>query len=214
MAKYQELLQKDKEMQEFLDHFEERKNLSQKRNQDAQEQIVELLGRIQQVSKHDIQNMPSQQEYQSLNQDVSYKEAEAKRAEMTVEQLLAERDQRLNDLEKVGQLENKLDAELKQLSNRIEVLKAELYKIDNLEEYKAQVEQQNQEKQSLRNVIKQKNDVLRSEIIALTAQHDAKRNQLLENETYTQLNAQEQKIKQLESVVFELKDCNVDSCRR
>jgi intraflagellar transport protein 74 len=203
------LVKKDKEMQDFLDRFEERKDEGQKRNQEIQDHIVDLLGKLQQMSKHDIKNMPSQQEYKSLNQDLSMKETEMKRAEMTIEQLLAERDHRLSDLEKVGQLEIKLDQEVKQLRAKIEVIRSDLCKMENVEESKAQIELQLLEKTKTGVTMKLKNDTLRSEIVGLQAQFDAKRNQLFENETYTHLNAQEQKISQLESTVFELRDCKI-----
>jgi intraflagellar transport protein 74 len=201
------LVKKDQEMQEFLDRFDERKQTSQKRNQASQDHILELLAKIQQMSKHDVSNMPSQQEYKSLNNDLNIKEVEMKRAEQTADQLLAERDARLSDLEKVGQLEVKLAQEVNQLSIKMESMRTELSKMDNVEEYKSQTESQIQQKTKERAQLKIKNETLRSEIVALTAQYDAKRNQLLENETFTHLTAQEQKIKQLESVVFELRDC-------
>jgi len=56
--------------------------------------------------------------------------------------IFIERNQRLQDLEKVNQLESKLNFELTSLKNKIEKLNEDMEKIKNIDELKKLTEEQ------------------------------------------------------------------------
>jgi intraflagellar transport protein 74 len=101
--------------------------------------------------------MPSQNEYRELQGDLKFKEKEMKNSENTMSALIignetilkislssyferAERDKRLQDLEKVNQLETKLISELEVLKQKNETLDSEIKRLSNIEGLKREAE--------------------------------------------------------------------------
>ena len=64
-----------------------------------------------------------------------------------------------------------------------------------------------QQNASSRESLKSQRDELRAKVTSLAQTYDAKKMQLNESETYTQLGALEQKLRQCESVNFHLREC-------
>lgn len=87
-AKYEELLKRDKEMQSFLDSFEERKAEALRQNAECEQTIVSLLDAIKNLSKANSSSLPSQDEFQELQGDLKFKEKEMKNSENTADALL------------------------------------------------------------------------------------------------------------------------------
>ncbi|KAJ3270746.1 Intraflagellar transport protein 74 [Terramyces sp. JEL0728] len=206
LAKYEELLKKDEEMQQFLNSFDSKKQEAINRNETTESTILEVLHRVQGYSKHDLHNLPSRQEFKELNSDLAAKQNEVTNAENTSEALLLERDQRMQDLEKVGQLEVKLSTELGHLTERIETLKQSLETFGNLDQLKKEMQDSQAKKSELKKELQIKKSSLAEEISSLVAIHEAKRAQLLENETYTQLGLLEQRLRHYEGIAFDSRD--------
>ncbi|KAJ1336333.1 hypothetical protein BSLG_007117 [Batrachochytrium salamandrivorans] len=205
-AKYEELLKRDRDMQTFLDSFDERRHERMEKNREAEAGIVHLLERIRTLSKKDITNLPSTDGFKGLQGDLEFKEKEMHNSENTIEALSLERARRTQDLEKVQQLETKLNAELKHLREKIQTMKNAMDKIGSIETVKREAEAIKKQSEAERDDLQFKRDTFRTTIQALTAQYEAKKTQLNENETYTQLGALEQRLRYHEGVTFGLKD--------
>ncbi|KAJ3412205.1 Intraflagellar transport protein 74 [Chytridiales sp. JEL 0842] len=203
-SKYEELVKRDKEMQNFLETFEDRKRDSLERNIETEKQIVALLDQIKNLAKHEA--MPSQNEHRELQGDLRFKEREMKNSENTMEAVLIERDRRLQDLEKVNQLETKLNAELKHLRQKISQQEEDLQRVSNVEAVKREAEDMKRRNLADRETLRIQRDTLKQNVQLLAAKNDARSAQLHENETYTQLGALEQRLRHHESNNFHLKD--------
>ncbi|KAJ3017081.1 UNVERIFIED_CONTAM: Intraflagellar transport protein 74 [Siphonaria sp. JEL0065] len=205
-GKYEELVKKDKEMTVFLDNFDDRKTDAVKRNQEIEKDIVQLLHRIKNLAKNDVSRLPSQQDHQELQSDLKFKEKEMRNSENTTEGLMIERDRRLQDLEKVNQLETKLNAELQFLNEKIEKLEVDIKKVSNIDAVKKEAEFMKKKNMNDREFLRTQRDTLKSYNKTLAARQEAKRAHIHENETYTQLGALEQRLRHHESNNFHLKD--------
>ncbi|KAJ3115659.1 Intraflagellar transport protein 74 [Phlyctochytrium bullatum] len=144
-TKYEELLKRDKDMQAFIDSFEDRRTEFVNRNANEETAIVGLLDRIRVAGPDEIvlakrESMPTQQEHKELQGDLKFKEKEMKNSENTMDAILGERDRRLQDLEKVNQLETKLHAELEHLKKKMETQLADMDRVSNLGELKENAE--------------------------------------------------------------------------
>ena len=139
-AKYEELMNRDREMQDFLDKFDEKRYENLTRNAELERNIEELLHRLSSLSRKSISNLPSASGFSEMKSDLAFKEKEMKNSENTMDALLQERDRRMQDLEKVGQLEVKLGAELEVLRSRITELTTNLGNIGDLDKIKAEAE--------------------------------------------------------------------------
>ncbi|KAL7747730.1 hypothetical protein RI367_006847 [Sorochytrium milnesiophthora] len=192
VSKYEELLRRDKEMQDFLDTFPGVRNEAAQRLESAQAEVVALLNRIKTLSKTE-QQLPSVERYQQLKGDLRFKETEMQNSSATVEAMLQERALRQADLDKVNQLESKLTFELKNFQDKIDHLQADIaqYSKKLAVEHRALVDHRTHLKASLK---------------GLANRYEAKKAQLAENETHKQLAGLEQKLKALESTAFHLRE--------
>ncbi|KAI9203192.1 uncharacterized protein BJ171DRAFT_569171 [Polychytrium aggregatum] len=205
-TKYEELLKRDKDMQAFIDSFESKRTEIADKNTTTEKNIVTLLERIKNLSKHETEPMPSVANMKELESDLKFKEKEMQKSESTVEALQLERERRLHELDKVEQLEAKVTAELKHLTSRMEDLKKQLGTVSNIQAIKEEFEQLKVKHSRDREILKYQRDSLRQHIQYLSTLHDAKKAQLQENETYTQLGTLEQKLRHHESNNFHLKE--------
>jgi intraflagellar transport protein 74 len=208
------LVEKDREIQEFLDAFEKNKSDAMEHNFQLNTDIENLLGQIHSLSSTDTSALPSKEEHNALRRDLNFKQTEVERADTTIEALIRERDQKMQDLEKVDQLEVKITIELKNLTERIAGLKNEIDMFDNSEDSKTHLTSEievkyyiTQKKKASTEWMQEHSASLNESLSALTVAYDAKRSQLLENETFTQLSGLEQRVKHLEGVAFEFRDC-------
>ena len=139
-AKFEELIKKDAEMQEFLDSFDLKKDEIVSSSVVAQQDITGKLMKIHGLSVKTTQNLPTKKDFSDLNMDLSVKQTDLKNADSTTDALTREREQRLEDLEKVAQLEKKLANEVTVLNQKIDALKKSMRSVDNLDESKANAE--------------------------------------------------------------------------
>ena len=58
--------------------------------------------------------------------------------------------------------------------------------------------------------LKVQQEAINAQVIELSAEYDAKRAQLQENDTYNQLSSLESKLKQVEGMTFGMKDCKFE----
>ncbi|KAJ3132641.1 Intraflagellar transport protein 74 [Physocladia obscura] len=194
-GKYEELVKKDREMTAFLDTFDDKKNEAIKKNETIERDIVSLLHRIKTLAKNDGSKLPSQQDHQELQSDLKFKEKEMKNSESTMEGLIIERERRLQDFEKVNQLETKLNAELEFLNDKIEKLESDIKKVSNIEDVKREAELMKKKNLNDREFLKTQRDTLKSYCKTLVSKQEAKRSHMNENETFTQLGALEQRLR-------------------
>lgn len=140
-AKYDELIKRDKEMQAFLDIFDEKRHEALTNHQEMEQGVSDLILRIPILTKQTGVVLPTSQGFKELKGDLAFKEKEMNNSSNTMDALLQERDKRIQDFEKVEQLESKLSAELNHLRQRIDSLNSNLDAIKNLDQIKYDAEQ-------------------------------------------------------------------------
>ncbi|KAJ3090365.1 Intraflagellar transport protein 74 [Quaeritorhiza haematococci] len=200
-AKYEELVKRDKDMQAFIDVFDDKKRDAVERNTATERNIVALLEKIQALAKADQSSLHGKRRDSKVGSG-----KDLKSSENSFESLVQERDRRMQDLEKVTQLETKIQTELKALKEKSANLTSDLKKVANIAEVKKDVESSKKKNAADREVLRNQRDTLRQLVSMLSSKYDAKRSQLGENETYSQLTNLEQRLRQHEETNFSLKD--------
>jgi intraflagellar transport protein 74 len=85
--KYEELMKKDQEMQEFLDSFEVKREEIRNVSRETEGAIVLALARIQALGKKDMSNLPTKQDFKELSTDLVVKQTDLRNADSTTEAL-------------------------------------------------------------------------------------------------------------------------------
>ena len=109
--KYEILYQKEKEISDFMQKFEEEKTTYEQQIKDHQEMIAGLLEHMQKnlARQH---KLPSQMQVDEMKKDLNFKQKQLENAESTAAKLAVEVEQRQNDLEKIKNLEGRIDKEM------------------------------------------------------------------------------------------------------
>lgn len=125
MQKYEILWQKDQEMTEFIDQYEETKNRELNDKNNLQMNIVRICEHIASQMKKE-NEMPTFNEAKDMEGDLKFKEGQLQNAVITYARLEKEKDMRKTDYEKIKLLDEKVISELEQLKTKINEMKKDL----------------------------------------------------------------------------------------
>uniref|UniRef100_A0A673ZCN9 Intraflagellar transport 74 n=1 Tax=Salmo trutta TaxID=8032 RepID=A0A673ZCN9_SALTR len=191
----------------FLDSFDETKATEVEKNRQTQAIIVALLehssrnmNRMRQISS------VTASELKSMQEDLSFKETEMHKSQNTAKGLSSENHRLTLDLQKVEQLESKINTELTSLKDRIETMTQELETYSNLDNLKAAGEDKKKRLQEDRVSLAQRRDGFHKVMQKMNEVYEALKTQLQENETHAQLTNLERKWQHHEQNNFVMKE--------
>ncbi|XP_064833311.1 intraflagellar transport protein 74 homolog [Oncorhynchus masou masou] len=205
--KYKELKKRDETMDSFLDSFDETKAAEVEKNRQTQAIIVALLehssrnmNRMRQISS------VTASELKSMQEDLSFKETEMHKSQNTAKGLSSENHRLTLDLQKVEQLESKINTELTSLKDRIETMTQELETYSNLDNLKAAGEDKKKRLQEDRVSLAQRRHGFHKVMQKMNEVYEALKTQLQDNETHAQLTNLERKWQHHEQNNFVMKE--------
>ncbi|MBN3281909.1 IFT74 protein, partial [Polyodon spathula] len=136
--KYKELQRKDEGMENFLEKYEDNKAQELERKAQVEASIVALLEHTSRNMNHlrQISNVTAH-ELKSMQEDLNFKETEMHKSQNTAKGLSSESQRLQQDLQKVEQLESKINAELGTLKEKIQQMTDGLVTYSNLEALKS-----------------------------------------------------------------------------
>uniref|UniRef100_A0AAQ5YK72 Intraflagellar transport 74 homolog n=1 Tax=Amphiprion ocellaris TaxID=80972 RepID=A0AAQ5YK72_AMPOC len=194
-------LQREEDIDRFLESFEESRAQEQERMSQSQENIVSLLEhcsrnmlRLRQV------DTVTASELRNMQEVLVSKETEVVQSDSTARGLTTESQRLQQDLEKVQQLEGKITGELSTLKERVNTMESELLTYRDLDTLRHTAEEKKKvaaEKQTLRCCI------MTGE---MNQKYEALKTKLEENETHAQLANLERKWQHLEQNNFVMKE--------
>ncbi|XP_060065256.1 intraflagellar transport protein 74 homolog [Ylistrum balloti] len=203
--KYKELKKREETMDEFLNTFEESKSQEAQRINQLEQNVVSILEHISRNMTR-FSHLPSQQELATMKQDLDFKTGEMKKSETTTLGLAAESDKLQQDLQKVEQLEDKINSELVVLGDKIATMEKELEVYSDLDTLRRNSEQKKKKLMEDRIVLQKRRDTFKKTMQHLTAKYEGLKSHLKDNETFNQLENLERKWQHHEQNNFVMKD--------
>jgi intraflagellar transport protein 74 len=204
--KYKELEAKDREMQDFIDKFDDSKKETVDAMSKTESNIVHLLETIGK-NLAATNNLPSQQQVQEMSADLEFKKKQMDFSVSTHERLKNELELRKKELEKVDNLDAKITSELEAITEKIRQNEEAIKTYSNLDALRQDADERK------RDLIKKKTessnlrDALKTAVHLLTvSKYEPLKQSLAENEVYMKLQQQEQKIRAVWQNVFQLSD--------
>ena len=129
--KYQKLQEKDAEMTEFIDKFEETMEKETQSVHDLGERIVQVLAHISKdLGRQD--QLPSKEGFLDMQSEVAHKQRGLENSASTAERLEQEETMRKAEKDKIENLEHKISTELKTLNERSATMREELQRFGNI----------------------------------------------------------------------------------
>lgn len=205
--KYKELKKKEESLDNFFATFEENKNQEMERKSEIEATIVTLLehssrniNRMKQISS------VTAQELKIMQEDLSFKETEMHKSQSTSKNLTTESQRLQQDLQKVEQLETKINSELTSLKDKIQQMSEGLKTYSNLDALRASAEEKKKKLQEDKIILTKRRDNFKKINIQLNSENEKLKSQLQDNETHSQLTNLERKWQQHEQNNFVMKE--------
>ncbi|KAG5479668.1 hypothetical protein CUR178_03431 [Leishmania enriettii] len=205
---FQELQQKDREMQVFIDDYPDKERAEMDKIAETQRHIADLLTRISQALEMQRQ-MPSENNagtLRDLTTEVDAKRDQIQNDVKTHQRLEKELLERKAELDKVAHLDRKIKEELASHNAKMIEQKAEMEKFSDLDGLRAEVEDTRKALSAQLAYYTRLRDGSKQQLNVLTAQYEARKKELNADDVFSTLSTQEQRIRMLWQSTFSLED--------
>ncbi|XP_071542793.1 intraflagellar transport protein 74 homolog isoform X1 [Panulirus ornatus] len=203
--KYRELRKREETMEQFLATFDQNKHEELNRLETLENNNVSILEKLSRHLAH-FKHLPSTQDFDVMRSDLAFKEGELEKSRYTEQNLKHENLNLQANLQKIEALESKVQKEMVDLKEKLAVMEKEIVEFSDLDGLKSRADEKRrllaQEKEELEG---KKTSVTQS-LQEITNAVATQKNQLQENETFTQLTNLEKKWAHLEQTNFTLRE--------
>jgi intraflagellar transport protein 74 len=149
--------------------------------------------------------LPDQQHVREMEEQLEFKGKELQNSEITAVRLRTELDRRSGELDKINSLDNKISTELQQLDTKMKQFKIDIEtKYNHVENAKNDGENMLRQLDERRETMQEKVKVMKLQVTSKKLQYDTIKQQLADNETHKALEAQENKLRQIQKSVLYL----------
>jgi len=204
--KYEILWTKDKEMTAFIEGFADSKAEEEKKLKDKQDSIQALLENISKSQSLIEQNTSPEGHLRDMEDELDFKNRQLQNSETTQNRLEGELAKREGELEKIDSLDVKISLELQQVEAKMKQYEHQIETKYNLvDEMRRQGVQQQQQLEAQRQHFESRLFSLKQQVGFLKLKYDSKQQQLMDTSTASNLEAQEQKIRQFGQTLHTLR---------
>lgn len=194
--KYEILFAKDQEMTQFIEGFNESKAEEEKKMRDKQDSVVQLLDNISKAATFRADVTP-EGHLRDMEDELEFKNRQLQNSETTQNRLEAELAKRQGELEKIESLDVKISQELQQVEAKMRQYEEDIErKYDRVTEMKTESGERLRRFEARKQLMEGRASALRQQVGFLKLKHDSKRQQLADDESASNLEVQEQKIRQ------------------
>ena len=205
--KYEELLEKERDLNQFLARFDDdyarKKNELQGRQGDVVSALEKMAKATQLLGN---KALPDSGKFREMQDELEYKKIQVENAQNTQVRLKGELEMRRGELDKIDTLEDKIKEELSSLRKKKENMEEELVEFGKVEQLKVKAEKTKKYLEQQRGVLAGRKDVIKAVAEDKKKKVEAKQGQLQENDLHITLERLEQKIRTLEQGIFQMDD--------
>ncbi|XP_075682570.1 intraflagellar transport protein 74 homolog [Rhinoderma darwinii] len=205
--KYKELRKREESMDRFFSTFEESKSQEMERKSEIEANITTLLehssrniNRMKQISSVTSQDLKIMQE------DLTFKETEMYKSQSTAKNLTSESQRLQQDLQKVEQLESKINSEMTSLKEKNQQMSEGLKTYSDLDALRASADEKKKKLHEDKIILTKRRDTFKKTMAQVNSENEKLKSQLQDNETHSQLTNLERKWQQHEQNNFVMKE--------
>jgi len=204
-TKYERLSQRDAEMTAFISKFDETKQAIVEDTMKTQDTIVALLEHISQGldAEH---NMPSADKLEEMKEEAKFKEKQLETSQMTMARLRQEKEKRLQEMEKINTLDEKIAEELRSLNDKMDSMRKEVIEFEDIEGLKTKAQNTKNYLVDMMEKYKSRKENIKQQVSQIAAQYDKIKADLNQNETAKTLESLEKKIAAQANSIFSLNE--------
>ncbi|KAH0787038.1 intraflagellar transport protein [Histomonas meleagridis] len=210
---YLKLLQKEKEMNNFIQNFPQTIETAKTDLSECQKRVFEILTN----SSNDLQSisdLPSAENYNQLKNDLQIKERQMHDAQATTEQLSIQLAQRREELANLQNVDQKIEKEIELMKKQMKEMEEELPTFNDVDSIREEGELKKKQLTNLRDHLKQELLHLRKNYNALATKYNEQRSSLRSNNIHIKLNSVQKEIRKVASSNYAISECIEENRRR
>lgn len=208
MRKYQELQEKDREMQEFIDTFKEKEREELERIRQTEETIqsfLQVISRAEQLKASlPPDNAPLVMD--QMGSEIGEKEKQLEAARVTYQRLQKQLDEKKEELDKVQDLDSRIQHDIQTMQQRIAEQQREMVRFADLEGLRREIETRKRTLTTSKGQLTKQRDGSKQHLHLLSQKFETLKSKLNESDVHQALSAQEQKLRLVWQSVFSLDD--------
>ena len=190
--KYQELVKRDEDMEKFFGQFDKLKSDENERLAEMERNIVAALeGVSSDLARSG--NMPQRKDVADERKLLELRQKEMSKSESTARTLQEKRARLQKDMANVNQLESKIQIEMEQLDEKINMMTQELVTYNDIDGLREVTDRRKRQLLANRERLVLRRDTSKRVLAEMVAQYEGSKTTLLADVTYTQLQALEKK---------------------
>lgn len=192
-------------MQHELGNFAEVKAQEEGDIQAAQTKTVDLLEYISKLERA-VVNMPTQQQAADMQDELKFKQQQMEQSQQTVDKMEQELLKVKDEADKLAGIDQKIETEMSQLSQRKEEMKREMEVYQDMGKLEYDCEEKKKSMVSMKQRLLKQLETLGSQLQSAKTEHEAQQTFLRNDETHSQLNALVKKLGSQEQTVYQLQE--------
>lgn len=203
--KYELLVKRDQDMQQFMDKFDETRIGILQEQQTCQDTIVALL---ESISKDMDESgaMPTQEALGEMEDAKAFKERNLATAQRTMESLQKERAKIEANLVALRNSEPRMNEELTRLKQAMPRMKTEIKQFQDIEGLRTAFETTQSKLSETKHSYIRRRDAMRQQTQSLSVEYENLKKALTTHEVAKEIEETEKRLKHLERSIFELKE--------
>lgn len=205
IEKYELLVKRQEEMNNFFNNYEETYENLLKNKKETQYMIVALL---EYISKNieDSTNLPSQEAVLDMNDAKNFKLKNLETAQKTMENLIVEKKKREKEIEALNKSEPKLKDEIEKLKNEINRMENDIKQYEDIDKLHIDFNTIKSNLNNLKTQYVKRRDILKSQIQSISSEYENLKQKLNNDEIYLEFQDTEKKLRHYERQIFDLKE--------
>lgn len=206
--KFQELQERDREMTEFIDGFKGRESEELGKIEKLEgviQVLLEHVSRKQQLKQH-MATENAALNMEQMGTELGQREGQLSEAKATFERLQKQLDEKKEDFDKVKFLEQKISTELQTIATRMEEQTGDIEKFSDLDGLRRDIEARKKNLTESRARMSVQRDAAKQQLHILSKEAESAKQQLTEDQVYTSMQQQEQRLRVVWQASFALSD--------
>eukprot|EP00801_Mesodinium_rubrum_P001856 Mrub_01856.p1 GENE.Mrub_01856~~Mrub_01856.p1 ORF type:complete len:612 (+),score=204.57 Mrub_01856:2-1837(+) len=192
--KYELLLNKDREIDEFFNKFDDEKQREETEVATLQDKIEQTLEELSEVSTM-AENLPDEAKAKDIIGEHEFKNQALSDAKFTLEKLKIERDKLRKEMVKYEHIDKRLASEIEMNQQRIQQMSSEITdKFERVNDIKHGIEQRVEQHKLKKEFLNKKREYLLNNVRQINMKFETKKQLLYDNDTFKNLTDYENKI--------------------
>ena len=198
----EQIKEKEPQFQEFIDNFSDNFQRVESEKRQRKDNIVKALNRVSQ-SLQARSNLPDLGTLDETTDELEYKQLQMESAMSMQENSTEERKLRQAELDKMNNLEMKIQSELESLDSRMERMREEKKQYAKLDELRDSAERRGKQLENEKEALQRQSEMLDVVVGQKKQEYEAKCVQLADNDTHNQVEKLQERLMMLGQGIYQ-----------